>query len=150
MEKTLTQDEKDSLIRGRVVEVDLGPIQGALKANQQYAGSEAGGTRRCVIMQADIFRSWTTLVVVPITGLEQKGADGEDRPVRRTEVLIPKGVAGQTKNGAAQAHQVRTIDYVVRVKRVLGIVPPDLMTDIEKKLRLVLGMVDLTPASEPA
>ncbi len=149
MDQKLTQDDLRSLTRGRVVEVDLGPKLGALKDNQAYIGNEIGGVRRCVIVQADIFSTWSTMVVVPITGLEGKGSNGEDRPISGVEVLIPKGMAGQTKNGAAQAHQVRTIDRNVRVKRILGIVPPETMTEIEKKLRLVLGMVplDTTPTT---
>lgn len=111
MNQTLTQDELKALTRGQVVDVDLGPKIGTKKENQVFIGSELGGQRRCVIVQADVFNAnWSTLIVVPILGLEGKTSGGEDRAVRITEVLIPKGTAGQTKNGAAQANQIRTID----------------------------------------
>ena len=58
---------------------------------------------------------------------------------------MPWPAGGQTKNGAAQANQIRTIDRYKRVVRILGTVPPEVMAEIEKKIRIVLGMVDLTP-----
>jgi mRNA-degrading endonuclease toxin of MazEF toxin-antitoxin module len=146
MNQTLTRDELKALTRGQIVDVDLGPKIGAKKENQVFVGTELGGQRRCVIVQADAFNeNWSTLIVVPILGLEGKAPGGGDRAVRVTEVLIPKGTAGQTKNGAAQANQIRTIDRYKRVVRILGTVPPEVMAEIEKKIRLVLGMVDLTP-----
>lgn len=79
-------------LRWAVVIADLEPV----------AGHEQGGIRRCLVVSNEPFHRSGLITICPITAA---------RAATRypNEVAIPKGVAGQTKDGVILCHRVRTI-----------------------------------------
>lgn len=78
-------------LRWAVVLVDFDPVR----------GHEQEGTRRALVVSYEPFHRSGMATVCPIT----------TRPPKYPgEVLIPRGHAGQTKDGLVLCHQVRTID----------------------------------------
>lgn len=63
----------------------------------------------------------------------------ESRPVYGFQVYLPRGDTGLRQHGKARAEQVSSID-VSRLDRVVGVVPPGLMTEVDAALRLHLGL----------
>ena len=110
--------------RGDVYWADLDPQK----------GSEQGGRRPAVVVQIEAFnRTGNTLLVVPFT-----------TNLKRAKLPSSVFVTGSQSNGLTQdsvalCHQVRVIDKS-GVKTRLGTLEADSFREIEKALRMILGL----------
>lgn len=77
--------------------------------------------------------SWRSLIVVPVST--------SPRQMRRgpTTVLLPAGVGGLPRASVALCHQVTTLDRG-KIEPEVGILPQDLLVEIERGLLVALGM----------
>ena len=110
--------------RGQVWWADLG----------EPAGSEPGFRRPVLIVQSDAFnrsRLRTVLAVVLTSNVRLVDAPGN--------VLIPAKTAGLPKDSVANVSQVITVDRDFLTEPA-GRLRGELLKDIEKGLRLVLGL----------
>jgi len=113
--------------RGDVYVVDLEPAR----------GSEANKVRPAVIVANDAANRVVertgrgTVTVVPVTS-----SVGRVYPF---QVLIAAGEGGLELDSKAQVEQVRTID-VRRLRRRMGAVKPDTLTELDAALRIHLGI----------
>lgn len=55
------------------------------------------------------------------------------------QVFMPADRTGLHKDSKAQAEQIRTLD-ISRIGAVLGVVPPDLMAEVDEALRIHLQL----------
>ena len=97
-------------------------------------GSEPGYPRPVLILQADSFNrsSLNTVVAVAFTGsLHLAAAPGN--------VLVSKRQAGVSKDSVINVSQIMTVDKAALSEK-LGRLPPDLMSRVEKGVRLALGL----------
>jgi len=107
--------------------VDLNPARGA----------EADKRRPAVIVSNDAANRTAAvlgrgvLTVVPLTSAVAR--------VYPFQVRVPSGTAGLSRDSKAQAEQVRAV-AVERIGARLGSVPEDLMTSIDRALRLHLAL----------
>jgi mRNA interferase MazF len=85
-----------------VVEADLDPVR----------GSEQRGLRPVLIVSNEEFnRAIPNVTVLPLTSTQRRRYP--------SEVLLPRGSAGQPLDSLIMAHQIRTISRQ-RLRRVLG------------------------------
>ena len=111
--------------RGQVVLVDL-------SADAQ--GREQTKIRPAVVISIDFFNDrLDTMIVIPISSLKEGAAP------REHEVLIKKGEGGLDVDSVAQPIQVRTVDRKLRMKKILGRLPPATMRQIIAKLGEAVG-----------
>jgi mRNA-degrading endonuclease toxin of MazEF toxin-antitoxin module len=97
-------------------------------------GREQTKIRPAVIISTDFFNDrLDTMIVVPISSLK------EGIEPREHEVLIKKGEGGLEFDSVAQPIQVRTVDRKIRVKKILGRLPPATMRQIINKLGEAVG-----------
>lgn len=97
-------------------------------------GSEPGYRRPVVIVQSDAFnrsRLRTVIAVVLMTNLRLVEAPGN--------VLIPAKASGLPRDSVANVSQVITVDRDFLLERA-GRIRGDLMKDLHRGLRLVLGL----------
>jgi mRNA interferase MazF len=115
------------MLRGEIRLVDFDPTRGA----------EANKRRPAVIVSNDSANSSAVrlgrgvVTVVPVTS-------NIDR-VYPFQVRLPRGLTGLERDSKAQAEQVRSI-AVERVGTRLGVVPADLMRNLDEALRLHLAL----------
>lgn len=113
--------------RGEIRLVNLDPV----------VGSEANKRRPAVIISNDQATLQATVLgrgvvtVVPLTSNTEK--------IYLFQVALPKGRTGLKKDSKTQAEQIRSLD-VTRIGPMLGMVPPDLMAEIDETLKLQLGL----------
>ena len=113
--------------RGDIHSVDLDPAR----------GSDASKRRPAVIVSNDAANATAgrlgrgVITVVPVTSNTER--------VYPFQVLLPATDTGLARDSKAQAEQVRSI-AVERVGDRLGVVPHQIMLDIEEALRLHLGL----------
>lgn len=113
--------------RGEIRVVHLEPVR----------GSEAGKSRPAVVVSNDAANATATrlrrgvVTVVPVT-------TNLDR-VYPFQVLLPAGVTGLDRDSKAQAEQVRSV-AVERIGSRVGTVPAKLLADLDRALRLHLGL----------
>ena len=113
--------------RGEIRLVELDPAVGA----------EAKKRRPAVIVSTDeAVRQVAVLnrgvvTVVPLTSNTEK--------VYLFQTLLPKDRTGLGRDSKAQSEQIRALD-VSRIGPRAGMVPPDLMGEIDETLRLHLGL----------
>ncbi len=111
----------------RFVDLDLDPVR----------GSEAGNNRPVVVVSNDIANATAkrlgrgVVTVVPVTS-------NVDR-VYPFQVLLPATATGLPRDSKAQAEQVRSV-AVERVGKRRGIVPPQLLRDLDEALRVHLAL----------
>ncbi|PPJ26065.1 mRNA interferase MazF9 [Nocardia nova] len=112
--------------RGDVVLVDLDPVRGneVAKTRPAVVVSNDGANRRAVQLGRGV------VTVVPVTS-------NTDR-IFPFQVLL-EDVPGLRVASKAQAEQVRSVS-VERVGRVLGSVPPALIKELDRALRLHLNL----------
>jgi mRNA interferase MazF len=111
--------------QGEVWLVDLGGIT--------PPGHEQQGIGRPVlVVSADLHNAAvrTTAIVTPITS-RQRGWP--------THVRLPAGTANLRQESAAMVEQLRVID-TRRLTRRIGAVPPDLVSEVADRIRLMLGI----------
>ncbi len=115
------------MLRGEIRMVDFDPARGA----------EANKRRPAVIVSNDTANSTAVrlgrgvVTVVPVTSNVER--------VYAFQVRLPRAITGLERDSKAQAEQVRSI-AVERVGIRLGVVPADLMRNVDEALRLHLAL----------
>ena len=115
------------MLRGEIRLVDLEPVR----------GSEAGTRRPAVVVSNDRADAVAgrlgrgVVTVVPVTGNTTR--------VFPFQTLLPARVAGLRVDSKAQAEQIRSV-AVERLGPVLGVLPPELMSELDEALRLHLQL----------
>ena len=97
-------------------------------------GSEPGYRRPVLVVQSDEFnrsRIATVIAVVITSNTKLIEAPGN--------VFLPQKLAGLPRDSVANVSQVVTIDKICLTER-LGVLPPGLIDQVEKGLRLVLQL----------
>ena len=97
-------------------------------------GSEPGYRRPVLVIQSDDFnrsRIATVTAVVITSNIKLTEAPGN--------VFLPQKLAGLTKDSVVNVSQVVTVDKNCLTER-LGALPPGVIDQVEKGLRLVLGL----------
>lgn len=117
--------------RGEVWHVDLEPTRGV----------EIQKMRPCIVVSADTAGTLPIRLVTPLTGW-QSGFDGKFWFVK-----IKAGVAGLTKDSAADTLQTRGVD-VLRFGTYHGTLPSDVMREVTNALLLTIGYVPDAAANE--
>lgn len=113
--------------RGEIVSIDFDPAQ----------GSEANKTRPAVIVSNDAANATATrlgrgvITVVPVTSNVAR--------VYPFQVMLPADQTGLPRDSKAQAEQVRSVS-VERVGRLLGRLPAALVAELDRALRVHLGL----------
>lgn len=113
--------------RGEIRLVNLDPVR----------GSEANKRRPAVVVSNDRANATATrlgrgvITVVPVTS-------NLDR-VFPFQARLPAAVTGLNRDSKAQAEQVRSV-ALERVGNALGMVPADIMADIDEALRVHLQL----------
>src|SRR6478609_5595523 len=113
--------------RGDIHSVDLDPVR----------GSEANKRRPAVIVSNDAANATASrlgrgvITVIPVTSNVER--------VYPFQVLLPAAETGLARDSKAQAEQIRSIS-VERVGDRLGVVPSDLLHDVDEALRMHLGL----------
>ncbi len=113
--------------RGAIHEVDLDPVR----------GSEANKRRPAVIVSNDAANATAArlgrgvVTVVPVTSSVER--------VYPFQVLLRADATGLDRDSKAQAEQVRSI-AVERVGAQVGVVPPDVLRELDEALRIHLGL----------
>ena len=98
------------------------------------AGSEPGYRRPVLVVQSDDFnrsRIATVIVLVITSNTRLAQAPGN--------VFLPQKLTGLPKDSVANVSQIVTVDKGFLTDRI-GVLPPNLMEQIEKGLRLVLHL----------
>ena len=109
--------------RGEVYQVSLDPT----------VGTEIAKTRPALVISNDIGNQFSERVVVaPITSQNTE-------KVYPFEVLIPAGEGGLTQASKALLDQIRSIDKQ-RLKKRLGTLGSDRMTEVDQAIRLSLAV----------
>ena len=109
--------------RGQVWYADLSPV----------VGSEQGGFRPVLMLQNDIGNKYSPTVIVAII------------TSRNTKAKIPthywldKGQGGLVCDSMVELEQIRTIDKK-RLKEFMGTVDQKQMNEINKKIKISLGL----------
>jgi mRNA interferase MazF len=113
--------------RGEIVSVTFDPVR----------GSEAGKTRPAVVVSNDAANATATrlgrgvITVVPVTSNTER--------IYPFQVLLPAHQTGLPRDSKAQAEQVRSV-ATERVGQRLGQLPPALITELDRALRLHLSL----------
>lgn len=109
--------------RGQIYYCDMSPV----------VGSEQGGIRPVVIVQNDVGNRYSpTTIICPITSVMTK------KPLP-THVTLKPLDCGLREASVVLAEHCRTVDKR-RLKGLLGIVPPAKMKEIDRALKISLGV----------
>lgn len=97
-------------------------------------GSEQAGTRPVVIVSRNVIHQLTEIVVVvPVTSRE-------NRPrIFASQVPIPAGIGGLTKDSVALTEQIRTLSKK-RFRRHMGSMPAEIVTAIDQAIKDTLDL----------
>lgn len=100
------------------------------------SGSEQKGRRPVIVVSHDGFNQtpgWRSVIVVPLsTSLSQ-------RQRGPTAVILPKGVAGLSKDGTVLCHQVTTLDRA-KLSRRIGTLPTAFVVAVDAGLKAALSL----------
>jgi mRNA interferase MazF len=113
--------------RGEIVSVNFEPAQ----------GSEANKTRPAVVVSNDAANATATrlgrgvITVVPVTSNITR--------VYPFQVMLPANQTGLPRDSKAQAEQIRSVS-VERVGKRLGQLPAALVAELDRALRVQLGL----------
>jgi mRNA interferase MazF len=96
-------------------------------------GTEPGKVRPVLVVQSDLLNEvgHASTVVLPCT----TRLSGESL----LRVLLPKGIAGNLADCEIMVDQARALDNR-RIRRLLGIIPRSLLTEVREKLRRLLDL----------
>ena len=114
--------------RGEIVSVNFDPVR----------GSEANKTRPAVIVSNDAANATATrlgrgvITVVPVTSNITR--------IYPFQLLLPAHLTGLPRDSKAQAEQIRSVS-VDRVGGLLGQLPPGLVTELDRALRVQLSLL---------
>ena len=104
-----------------------------IAALDPVVGKEISKTRPVVVVSNDLNNQFAaTLTVLPITSMNLD-------KIYPFEVFLPKGSGGLPKDSIIKADQIRTLDKA-RLAKLLGKVDPKQIADIDKAVRIHLGM----------
>ncbi len=110
--------------RGDVFDARLSPTE----------GSEQAGTRPIIVVSRDAINQFgSVIVVVPLTSAKN---------IQRSypnNLLIQAGIGGLTADSVALGGQVRAIAKS-RLLRQRGSLPPDMLKEVDKILRITLDL----------
>lgn len=113
----------DEIKRGQIYYCDMSPV----------VGSEQGGIRPVVIVQNDVGNRYSpTTIVCPITSVMTK------KPLP-THITLKPLDCRLREISVVLAEHLRTIDKR-RLKDLVGIVPPTKMKEIDRALKISLGV----------
>jgi mRNA interferase MazF len=111
-------------VRGMIIEVDFDPM----------VGHEQGRPRPCVVVQNDVGNRFSSMtIVVPLTDATHI------RKPSAIYVLVKKGDGGLRKDSILLGDQIRAVD-LVRVRRVIGVLSPETMLQVDRALLVSLGL----------
>ncbi len=97
-------------------------------------GAEIKKTRPCVVISPDAANQAGPLVIVaPISKAEGKKTFFH-------EILLPKGVAGLPFDSKIKVFQLRCIDKRRLGPTRIGILSPELIQQLDEKIRIVTGL----------
>lgn len=106
-------------------------------------GTEPGKIRPVVVVQTDsLNRYHPSTIVCPLT----TKVAGFENPLR---VAIPKGVSGLSRSSDILVDQVKSIDNR-RLRRKLAALPDPYLSELRKKLLLILDFVEESLSTKPA
>jgi mRNA interferase MazF len=114
--------------RGEIVSVNFDPAQ----------GSEANKTRPAVVVSNDAANATATrlgrgvITVVPVTSNITR--------IYPFQLLLPAHLTGLPRDSKAQAEQIRSVS-VDRVGGLLGQLPPSLVSELDRALRVQLSLL---------
>lgn len=110
--------------RGEIYYIDLGFGK----------GSEVGKTRPCIVLQNDIGNKYSpTTIVLPISHREV----GQPTQVPLSAEMLKS--YSKMIDGVILGEQVRTVDKN-RIKSFVGTIEPSAMEEINKAVRIALGL----------
>lgn len=124
---TPLMSQRVTMRRGDICLVDLEPVR----------GSEANKTRPVVVVSNDHANATASrtgrgvITVVPVTSNVER--------VGPFQTLLPAEECGLYRDSKAQAEQVRSV-AVERIGRVIGRVPPRIMSRLDDALRVHLQL----------
>ncbi len=98
-----------------------------LKAHRNARGREQTGRRYCVVVQGEDFDNLSTWLVAPTSGVTREGS------------LFPRIQIG-TETSTVLIPQVTAVDPSARLGQMVGRVSLAQQQDIDRALRLVLGL----------
>ena len=113
--------------RGDIFEIDLEPVK----------GSEQGRRRPCVVVQNDIGNKFSPVIII-VTCTKLRG----DARIYPTDVIITADETGLPTNSKVLCNQIRTVDKS-RIIQKMGTVPAEKMEEIDKALKISLGLVPI-------
>ena len=109
--------------RGDIILADLNPV----------IGSEQGGSRPVLVIQNDIGNKYSpTVIIAAITACVTKA----NMP---THVVINQEIAGLIRDSVVLTEQIRTIDKKRLIQKI-GVLPFELMKEVDKALYISLGL----------
>jgi mRNA interferase MazF len=100
------------------------------------SGSEQTGKRPVIIRSHDAFNqtpAWRSIIVIPVSTSPTQARRGP------TVIALPAGTAGLKNYSSAICHQVTTLDRSKLDDR-LGLLPPDILAQVEKALLAALDI----------
>ena len=98
-------------------------------------GTEAGKIRPVIVVQTDALNhSHPSTIICPLT----TKVAGFENPLR---VALPKGVSGLSRASDILVDQVKAIDNR-RLRRRLGALPDPYLSDLRRKLLMILDFVE--------
>ncbi len=110
--------------RGEIYWINLDPT----------IGSEIKKVRPCVIISPDAAnQSGPLIIVAPITKVEGK-------KIFFHEIHLPKGTANSPYASKIKVFQLRCIDKKRIQGKKMGVLPEDLLEDLNEKIRIVTGL----------
>ena len=109
-----------------VIDVNLEPTK----------GSETGKIRPCTIVTNNVYNERVPVIqVVPLTAWSEKKSR-----IKTNIAIEPTSTNGLTKRSVADCLQTRPIDHRHRLKRVRGQLSDDVMTQIDRALKIVFAL----------
>ncbi len=113
---------------GEIYAVDFDPVM----------GDEIGNIRPALIISNNLSNRYSsTVTLLPITSQPAR----KDYPF---EVALPRGTAGLVRDSRVKANQIRTVDRR-RLKRFIGLLPPEYLPRVQRALRVHLDLADTEP-----
>jgi len=85
-----------------------------------------------LVLQTDFLAHLSTIVVIPLSTKPNRASSA-------TNIPIPRGEAGLSRDSVALCHQIRALDKT-RLQRKLGEVTAELLSEIEAAVAFLLSL----------
>jgi mRNA interferase MazF len=95
------------------------------------SGSEQTGTRPCIVVSTDAFNEasgWQSITIIPLTSSQRWLVPSP------TTVIFEEGEANLSKQSAALAHQITTIDRSKFIGGKVGTLSDEKMKELEQAI----------------